>query len=167
MSVSLHHHRPIDEMARSLSHEGCLYRVLCLRPHRSLDLQIWLTRHHHLRQGLRFYLSPMDALAQRLGISTTTTTAYNPEANGIVERFHRSLKAALMSRCTSEKWKLELPWVLLGLRTTPKDVDDHAPAEKVYGDNLTVPADFFRQNSDLPLPELRDAVARFIPGQQT
>ena len=49
----------------------------------------------------------------------------------------------------------------------PKDVDDHAPAEKVYGDNLTVPADFFRQNTDLPLPELREAVARFIPCQQT
>ena len=32
-------------------------------------------------------------LAQRLGISTTTTTAYNPKANGIVERFHRTLKA--------------------------------------------------------------------------
>ena len=72
-----------------------------------------------------------------------------------------------MSRCTSENWKTELPWVLLGLRTTPKDVDNHAPAKKVYGDNLTVPADFFRQSSDLPLPELRDAVAHFIPCQQT
>ena len=118
-------------------------------------------------RGSVFTSALWTQLAQRLGISTTTTTAYNPEANGIVERFHRSLKAALMSRCTSEKWKLELPWVLLGLRTTPKDVDDHAPAEKVYGDNLTVPADFFRQSLNLKLPELRDAVQRFIPCRQT
>ena len=118
-------------------------------------------------RGSVFTSTLWTQLANRLGVSTTTTTAYNPEANGIVERLHRTLKAALMSRCSSENWKRELPWVLLGLRTTPKDVDDHAPAEKVYGDNLTVPADFFRQSSNLPLPELREAVARFIPCQQT
>ena len=85
----------------------------------------------------------------------------------MVERFHRTLKAALMSRCTSDRWKMELPWVMLGLCTTPKDTDEHSPAEKVYGDNLTVPADFFRQSTDLPTPGLRDAVNRFIPCQQT
>ena len=118
-------------------------------------------------RGSVFTSALWSRLANRLGISTTTTTSYNPEANGIVERLHRTLKAALMSRCTSESWKTELPWVLLGLRTTPKDIDDHAPAEKVYGDNLTVPADFFRQSADLPLPELRDVVNRFIPCRQT
>ena len=118
-------------------------------------------------RGSVFTSALWTQLAKRLGISTTTTTAYNPEANGIVERLHRTLKAALMSRCTSDKWKMELPWVLLGLRTTPKDVDDHSPAEKVYGENLTVPADFFRRSPELPLADLRDTVARFIPCQQT
>ena len=85
----------------------------------------------------------------------------------MVERLHRSLKAALMARSTSNKWKQELPWVLLGLRTTPKEADNHAPAEKVFGDNLTVPADFFRKSNDLPLFQLREAVSKFIPCQQT
>ena len=118
-------------------------------------------------RGSVFTSTLWTQLATRLGISTTTTTAYNPEANGIVERFHRSLKAALMSRCTSDRWKMELPWVLLGLRTTPKEADNHSPAEKVYGENLTVPADFFRQSPELPLADLRDTVTRFIPCQQT
>ena len=102
-------------------------------------------------RGSVFTSSLWTQLSHRLGISTNTTTAYNPEANGIVERFHRSLKASLMSRCSSENWKAELPWVMLGLRTAPKD-DGHSPAMKVYGDNLTVPGDFFRQASDPPLP---------------
>ena len=72
-----------------------------------------------------------------------------------------------MSRCNSENWKSQLPWVLLGLRTAPKDADDYAPSEKVYGDNLTVPADFFRQNSDPSLLELRDHVKQFVPCKQT
>ena len=118
-------------------------------------------------RGSVFTSSLWTHLAQRLGIATTTTTSYNPEANGMVERLHRTLKAALMSRCSSEMWKPELPWVLLGLRTTPQDVDDHAPAERVYGDNLTVPADFFRQSDDLPVPALRERVRQFIPCRQT
>ena len=72
-----------------------------------------------------------------------------------------------MSRCSSEMWKPELPWVLLGLRTTPQDVGDHAPAKRVYGDSLTVPADFFRQSDDLPVPALRERLSQFIPCRQT
>ncbi|WP_435316540.1 DDE-type integrase/transposase/recombinase, partial [Klebsiella pneumoniae] len=118
-------------------------------------------------RGAVFTSSLWQQLTRRLGISTTTTSAYNPEANGMVERFHRSLKAALMSRCSSERWKPELPWVMLGLRTAPKDNDDHSPAERVYGDPLTVPADFFRPATDLPPNELHESVQRFIPCQQT
>ena len=118
-------------------------------------------------RGSVFTSSLWNQLATRMGVTTNTTTSYNPEANGMVERLHRSLKAALMARSTSDKWKQELPWVLLGLRTTPKDADNHAPAEKVFGDNLTVPADFFRKSNDLPLTQLRDAVSKFIPCKQT
>ena len=117
-------------------------------------------------RGSVFTSALWTQLSQRLGITANTTTAYNPEANGIVERLHRSLKAALMSRCTSESWSTELPWVLLGLRTTPKE-DGFSTAMKVYGDNLTVPGDFFRQASD-PLPtDLHRAAQRFIPCQPT
>ena len=84
----------------------------------------------------------------------------------MVERFHRSLKASLMSRCTSDRWKDELPWVLLGLRTAPKD-DGISPSTKVYGDNPTVPGDFFRQATDPPPDDLHDAVQRFVPCRPT
>ena len=43
------------------------------------------------------------------------TTAYHPQANGIVERFHRQLKAALKARLVGPAWVDELPLVLLGL----------------------------------------------------
>ncbi|KAG5328076.1 PDCD5 protein, partial [Acromyrmex charruanus] len=48
------------------------------------------------------------------------TTAYHPESNGIIERWHRSLKTALM--CHGEtQWTDTLPVVLLGLRTCLKE----------------------------------------------
>ena len=37
-------------------------------------------------------------LSPLLGTELHHTTSYHPQANGMVERFHRDLKAALLSR---------------------------------------------------------------------
>ncbi|XP_066965673.1 uncharacterized protein [Macrobrachium rosenbergii] len=50
------------------------------------------------------------------------TTGYHPESSGMVERLHCTLKAALMSHCNSSAFYSQLPWVLLGLQTTPKEL---------------------------------------------
>ena len=118
-------------------------------------------------RGSVFTSSLWTNIATRLGVTTTTTTAYNPEANGMIERLHRTLKAALMSRCASDVWKDELPWVLLGLRTTPREPDNFSPAERVYGESLTVPADFFRTSTEPEMSQLRDNAQKFIPSRQT
>ena len=118
-------------------------------------------------RGTVFTSNLWKSITDALGLRTQTTTSYNPEANGMVERFHRTLKAALMARCNTPRWCQELPWVLLGLRTTPKESDDIAAAEKVYGENITVPSDFFPQQRELSIQELRSTVAKFIPCRQT
>ena len=38
-----------------------------------------------------------------------------------VERFHRNLKEALKARLVDNDWVLALPWVMLGIRTAPKE----------------------------------------------
>ena len=77
-----------------------------------------------------------------LGIHRTRTTAYHPCANGLVERFHRQLKAALMVR-SSNTWLLDLPLVLLGIRSSLKVDLKCSTAELVYGTTLRLPGDFF------------------------
>jgi hypothetical protein len=49
------------------------------------------------------------------------TTAYHPQANGMDERFHRQLKAALEARQNTINWSQELPFVLLGIRTHQRE----------------------------------------------
>ncbi|XP_049833313.1 uncharacterized protein LOC126277361 [Schistocerca gregaria] len=69
------------------------------------------------------------------------TTAYHPVRNGIVERWHRTLKTALMfhnDSCTST-----LPVVLPSLRTACKSELRATMAELVYGENLRLLAEFF------------------------
>ena len=45
------------------------------------------------------------ALAQLMGTSLHRSTAYNAAANGMAQRAHRTLKTALMARCTGHDWK--------------------------------------------------------------
>ena len=74
-----------------------------------------------------------------LGIKSHHTTACNPQAYGLVECLHRTMKAALKARLRNQNWMDELPWVLLGIRTKPKEDLLASSAELVYGYPLTVP----------------------------
>ncbi|XP_066956319.1 uncharacterized protein [Macrobrachium rosenbergii] len=105
-----------------------------------------------------------------MGTTLHSTTAYNPAANGMVKRAQCSLKAALMARCTDKRWKEQLPWVLLGLCTTPKANGDAFPAEKVYGETLAVPGKFFplsANDADTPLPRLTELSQKFALRHKT
>ncbi|GFS06148.1 Pol polyprotein [Elysia marginata] len=85
----------------------------------------------------------MSGLDVKLKICLKHTTAYHPQSNGMIERFHRSLKAALKARLLGPGWMDELPIVLLGIRSTWKEDLDAAPALLTYGTNLRIPGDFF------------------------
>ncbi|XP_066982119.1 uncharacterized protein [Macrobrachium rosenbergii] len=73
-----------------------------------------------------------------------------------------------MARCTNERWKEQLPWVLLGLHTAPKANGNASPAEKVYGKTLA--GEFFPLSADganTPLPRLREFTQKFAPCHKT
>lgn len=126
-------------------------------------------------QGSNFLSSLFSQLAKRMGITKFRTTAYHPQSNGIVERWHRSLKTALMCRGNTEHWVSELPSVLLGLRASLRDDTQISAAEMVYGEPIRLPGDFFepmRQVSSeniVFLQELRRKIANLaaIPKKET
>ena len=74
-------------------------------------------------RGVQFTSAVWAVMCQCLGIRHSTTTAYHPQSNGMIERFHRQLKDSLRARLASSDWPSHLPWVLLGLRAAPKE--DH------------------------------------------
>ncbi|XP_066969236.1 uncharacterized protein [Macrobrachium rosenbergii] len=121
-------------------------------------------------RGSAFLSELWVSLARLMGTTLHSTTAYNPIANGMVETAHRSLKTALMAHCTDENWKAQLPWVLLGLCTAPRADGDVSPAEKLYGETLAVPGEFFPPSvngTDTPLPRLRELAQKFAPCHKT
>lgn len=89
-------------------------------------------------QGRQFESSLFNDLLKTLGIKRIRTTPYNPQANGLIERWHRTLKAAL--KCNSHNnWVKALPTVLLGLRSVFKQDLQASVAEMVYGKSLRLP----------------------------
>ena len=111
-------------------------------------------------RGPQFTSNLWTALSTLLGAQLHRTTAYHPQANGIVERFHRQLKAALRARLIGPAWMDELPLVLLGLRSAPKEDLGCAPSELVYGTTIRLPGEFFQATTSAAEPEVSDLLTR-------
>ena len=60
----------------------------------------------------------------------------------MVERFHRQLKAAIMTHESPNPWTMTLPAVLLGTLPAVKKLLGWSAAEIVYGTTLRLPCEF-------------------------
>lgn len=103
------------------------------------------------------------------GINRIRTTAYHPQSNGLVERFHRHLKSSLKCIDRPSDWYSKLPFILLALRNCFKDDLKASPAEMVCGQTLKLPADMFNpenehcSNPDDVLHTLRRNMSGILP----
>lgn len=93
-------------------------------------------------RGSQFEARMFAELTKILGAHRIRTTSYHPQANGLVERFHRDVKAAIMAR-KNAKWSDELPIILLGLRSVVKEDMGCTSAELLYGQPLVLPGEMF------------------------
>ncbi len=83
-------------------------------------------------RGRQFESNLWNTLMSLLGIKRARTTAYHPQTNGMVERFHRQLKSSLKAQEHSTHWLDVLPLVMLGIRSAIKDDLAATTAELVY-----------------------------------
>jgi cleavage and polyadenylation specificity factor subunit 1 len=118
-------------------------------------------------QGHQFESQLFHSLAKLCDIRLSRTTAYHPAANGLVERFHRTLKVAIMCHA-DQHWTEALPLVLLGIRTAFK-TDLHASvAELMYGEPLRIPGKLLAPSAQPPdtshlITQLRRHMAKLRP----
>ncbi|BHF70461.1 hypothetical protein SprV_0301351200 [Sparganum proliferum] len=61
-------------------------------------------------RGSQFQSMLFRELTSLLGTNRIRTTAYHPQAKGLVECFHRQLKTSLMAQPDPSRWSDQLPW---------------------------------------------------------
>ncbi|TNN04713.1 Pro-Pol polyprotein isoform 3, partial [Schistosoma japonicum] len=90
-------------------------------------------------RGAQFESELFNDFGKLLGSKRIRCTAYHPQANGMVERFHRQLKAALISNLNPNQWTELLPLVMSVIRIAVKTDSQCSAAELVFVTTLRLP----------------------------
>ncbi|XP_077491953.1 uncharacterized protein LOC144102599 [Amblyomma americanum] len=143
-------------MAPRGNHRGRRHLGLLCR----LDCSFRAPRRFTTDQGRQFESNLFRLLGLTIGFERSRTTSYHLCANGMIERFHRQFKAAIM--CHPDSTCLEaIPAVALGIRATFKPDIQATSAELVYGEPLRLPSEFLAApTSNNEISDPTDFVAR-------
>ena len=118
-------------------------------------------------RGSQFTSYIFKILCKIFGIDKIFTTAYHPQTNGMIERFHRFLKERLrviaqekqLDFTKSHDWDIYLAEIEFGYNNTPNDMTQHAPYEIIYGNLLKTPTDkILRKNIQKCVEETVDTI---------
>lgn len=101
-------------------------------------------------QGSNFASHLFSQVLKQLRVKHNMSSAYHPQSQGALERFHQTLKSLLRGYCVEldQDWEEGLPWLLLAAREVVQDSTGFSPNELVFGHSVRG-----------PLAMLRDAAA--------
>lgn len=92
-------------------------------------------------QGSNFLSKLMTQLYEQLGITKIKTSIYHPEANGLIERFNKTLKA-MLRKFVGERiqiWDRYLPYLLFAYKEVPCESTGYSPFELLYDGTVRGP----------------------------
>ena len=98
-------------------------------------------------QGSVFMGRLCSELCKLLGVRHIKTTAYHPQSNGVLERWHWCLKGMLRKmEDRLEQWDKLLKYCLLAYRTTPHAATVYSPFQLVNGRPLRGPLEAMKDS---------------------
>ncbi|KAG1449120.1 hypothetical protein G6F56_008743 [Rhizopus delemar] len=107
--------------------------------------------------GKPFLSNIMRQVCHNYSIIHKTTTPYNPQSNGLIERFNRTLGQILQRRNDTEKedWDIYLPATLYAYRTIKQATTKKSPFFLVYGYEPKSPFDLDHHIYDQKSPNFQ------------
>ena len=108
-------------------------------------------------QGLNFMSGIFQQVMHELGIKQYRTSAYHPESQGALERFHQTLKHMIRSYCfdTENDWDEGIHLLLFAVRESVQESLGFSPFELVFGHTVRGPLKLLKEKflsqEDTPL----------------
>ncbi|XP_068246894.1 uncharacterized protein [Palaemon carinicauda] len=98
-------------------------------------------------RGTNFLSKLLLQQFKNFGIEHKPSTPYHPESQGIVERFHQTLKAMIRKMCNEKVglWEEYLPYLLFAVRSIPNESTNFAPFNLVFAHKVRGPLDLLRE----------------------
>jgi hypothetical protein len=92
-------------------------------------------------QGTNFTSKTFRDQLSALGIEIVTSSAYHPQSQGALERFHQTLKTMIRAYCVEhdKDWNEGLPLLLFAIREVPNESLGFSPFELVFGRSVRGP----------------------------
>ena len=86
-------------------------------------------------RGSNFMSKQFARALRQLKAKHNISSAYHPQSQGALERFHQTLKSLLRSYCVElgSDWEEGLPWLLLAIREVVQESTGFSPNELVFG----------------------------------
>lgn len=92
-------------------------------------------------QGSNFTSGLFEKVMKSLGITQYRSTAYHPQSQGVVERFHHTLKTMIRAYCleTGSEWDDAIDLLLFSIRDSVQESLGYSPFQLVYGHQVRGP----------------------------
>ncbi|KAJ8019215.1 hypothetical protein HOLleu_42344 [Holothuria leucospilota] len=105
-------------------------------------------------QGSNFMSTVFQQMLYELGIDQIKSSAYHPESQGALERFHQTLKNMLKTYCYDNErdWDEGIPFVMFAARESLQESLGFSPFELVFGHTVRGPLKLLKEKwlSDKP-----------------
>lgn len=98
-------------------------------------------------QGTNFTSNLFSKAMQELGVQQYLATAYHPQSQGCLERFHQTLKSMLTKYCMEEDkdWDTGIDLLLFAIRDSKQESLGYSPFELVYGHQVRGPLQVLKE----------------------
>lgn len=91
-----------------------------------------------------------------LKINHVTSSPYHPESQGVLERFHQTMKSMIKKYClvNGSEWDKELPYLLFAFRSVPSQSLGFSPFSLIFGHCVRGPLDVVRESWEGDAPDM-------------
>jgi hypothetical protein len=98
-------------------------------------------------QGSNFLSGIFQEVLHTLGVSHKTSSAYHPQSQGALERFHQTFKTMLRGYCYDHEkdWDKGIDFLLFAIREVPNESLGFSPFELIFGHEVRGPLHLFKE----------------------